>query len=1070
MLYSKLRVRSGLILFLAIAFYAAVIAAYALHAAFAEKKEILNEIDNNLLRAARNIPNLMPPDFFDRAVQPGAISETEDQTNIEKLTQVAGGLELAYLYTLVYTNNIAYITSSSATEEEIRKQAQVRYFTAYPEVLYYVREAVETGKPVFNTYTDRWGTFRHVYIPMRNTQGTPYIIAAEQTIGYISAVIQRQIGHTVSIALFFILAGIPFLIAYRIVSRDSARHLKLLNYKLKEDIRVREQAEKKLRMMAEILDAAPCYITVHDLSGQFLYVNQMACLMHGYTKDEFMALNLTRLHSQKDEATVYEKIKLLADKGENLFATTHLRKDGSVLPLEVTAKTVTWNGIPAILGIAIDTTERLQMQKALEQRIVALTRPLDKSINVTFDELFDRSEIQRIQDEFSAATGVTSAIFLPNGTEVTTVSNTSNFCRHVVRATGKGCANCAKSDEFFGQSANTNGPVVHRCLSARLWDGCISIMVGDRHVANWMIGQVRDETQTEEEALQYAHEIGADEQIFLEAFRKLPVMSGEKFKQIAQALFTLANQISTSAYQNIQQARFIAERQKAEENLLRLSAAINQTVEAVVVTDAQGIIQYVNPAFEFITGYLQDEIIGKNPCILKSGRHEDSFYRDLWQTISSGRTWTGQIINRRKNGTLYTEEATISPVCDLIGNIINYVAVKRDITEELNKEEGYRHAQKMEAVGQLAGGVAHDFNNILQAILGFSEILLGKLKAETSEYRNVSEIKKAATRAAEITRQLLAFSRKQPVEIKRIDINAAIRDTEVLLQLLLGDKVSRVLDLAQNLNPVDADSGQMTQIIMNLAINARDAMPEGGRLTISTENIRLSRADTSAIPESEPGDFVCLAMTDTGCGMSRGVKDHLFEPFFTTKEPGKGTGLGLAGIYGIVKKHNGWINVYSEEGMGTTFKVYMPALGINEVSITQNSEKNESHRERILLVEDDPAVRSMVIRLLQDVGYQVLVAGSAKEALDLFEREQAKFDLLFSDIVLPEENGIELADRIRKTSPNLPVLLYSGYRDQRERWSNLSSKGYHFLQKPFTVTTLLAAVYDTLAEAKKTGK
>ena len=513
--------------------------------------------------------------------------------------------------------------------------------------------------------------------------------------------------------------------------------------------------------------------------------------------------------------------------------------------------------------------------------------------------------------------------------------------------------------------------------------------------------------------------------------------------------------------------RDITERKQAEAELRRLSTAINQTVEAVAVTDAQGILQYVNPAFEKITGYSSAEAIGKNPRVLKSGKHDEAFYRNLWQTISSGLTWTERLINKRKDGTLYTEEAAISPVFGADGTIINYVAVKRDITEELKKEEEYRQAQKMEAVGQLAGGIAHDFNNILQAILGFSEILMSKMTEETQEYQNVSEIRKAAVRAADITRQLLIFSHKQPAGKTRLDINTVIRDTEVLLQLLLGEKISRVLNLANDLNPVEADYGQISQIIINMAINGRDAMPEGGHLTISTGNIRLSPADTSVIPESRPGDFICLAVIDTGFGMSREVKDHLFEPFFTTKKPGKGTGLGLAGIYGIVKQHKGWINVYSEEGTGTTFKVYLPVIGKTGAPAVQPGAEKTTPDVRILLVENDPTERNSAIRLLQDAGYQVSATESAKEACVQFDHEQADFDLLFSNIVLPDKTGIELADRLRKTKPGLPVLLSSGYHGQREKWKNIDSKGYHFLQKPFTATALLAAVYDILAEAKK---
>jgi PAS domain S-box-containing protein len=511
----------------------------------------------------------------------------------------------------------------------------------------------------------------------------------------------------------------------------------------------------------------------------------------------------------------------------------------------------------------------------------------------------------------------------------------------------------------------------------------------------------------------------------------------------------------------------INDRKKNEEKLLRLSTAINQTIEAIVVTDVQGVIQYVNPAFESITGYSGEETLGQNSRILKSGKHGNGFYKNLWQTITAGQTWTGQLINKRKDGKLYIEEASISPVFAPNGAIMNYVAVKRDVTDELNKEEQFRQSDKMQAVGQLAGGVAHDFNNLLQAILGFSQILLDSLNEETTEYRNVSEIKKAATRASELTRQLLTFSRKQPTEKSRLNLNSVIQDMDILLHLLLGSKITCVFNLTPDISAIDADPGQMTQILMNLAINARDAMPEGGRLTISTQNIRLSGRNTSIIQESGFEEFVCLALTDTGCGMSQEVKDHLFEPFFTTKGPGQGTGLGLSVIYGIIKQHKGWIDVCSEEGSGTTIKVYFPSAGSFASQPAVKPPDPDKKSGQILLVEDDPDMRNLVVRILQDAGYSTSAAATYAEAMQLFECEPARFDLLFSDIVLPDRNGIELADEIRKKSPDLPVLLYSGYRNQRERWSNLDRKGYRFLQKPFTVTSLISAVYDTANKIKQ---
>ncbi|NOU35383.1 MAG: PAS domain S-box protein [Kiritimatiellaceae bacterium] len=501
--------------------------------------------------------------------------------------------------------------------------------------------------------------------------------------------------------------------------------------------------------------------------------------------------------------------------------------------------------------------------------------------------------------------------------------------------------------------------------------------------------------------------------------------------------------------------------QRRTAELLRLSTAINQSPEAVVITGTDGTIQYANPAFERITGYSLEEAIGKNMRLIKSGQHDAGFYSSLWKTITAGNIWYGRFTNKKKNGELYTEEASISPVRDPSGEIGGYVAVKRDITGELAREEKFQQSQKMEAIGQLAGGVAHDFNNILQAILGFCEILQTRMKTDTVEHRNVNEIHKAALRAAELTRQLLAFSRKQPVDKKLFNLNSAVRDAEVLLDMLLGEKTRCVFDLAPDLQPVHADQGQITQIIMNLAINARDAMPAGGRLSIATENIAFDSQAAAGIPEAEAGTFACLSVTDTGTGMSQEVKNHLFEPFFTTKEVGKGTGLGLAVVYGIVKQSNGWIHVYSEEGHGTTVKIYLPASRPAETAPVRHGQANQ---ERILLVDDDTDARNLVLRILTPAGYEVAAAASAEEALQLFEQDGPGFDLLFSDVVLPGKNGVELADIIREKNPGIPVLLYSGYRDPYERWSDLDRKGYRFLQKPFGVTSLIAAVHDTLAE------
>ena len=372
----------------------------------------------------------------------------------------------------------------------------------------------------------------------------------------------------------------------------------------------------------------------------------------------------------------------------------------------------------------------------------------------------------------------------------------------------------------------------------------------------------------------------------------------------------------------------VSDRIAAEFERLRLSTAIEQSPETIVITDVDGQIVYANPMFEKESGYSVDEVLGQNPRILKSGEHPREFYENLWSTILSGRIWQGRFVNKRKDGTRYTEEASIAPVKNPEGQIVNYVAVKRDITEELLKEEELRQAHKLEAVGQLAGGVAHDFNNILQAITGYCTLLLINLEVGTEERSFVNEIQVAAGRAAKLTGQLLSFSRKKPVRSIRIGLNNVVRDAEALLSILLGSRYLIELNLQCDLPEILSDQDQLVQVIMNLGVNARDAMPDGGTLIISTTVACFSDEEARSMAGARAGDFVCLSVADNGTGIDESVRVHIFEPFFTTKDLGKGTGLGLSVIYGIVEQSQGWIHVESKPGEGTCFEVYLPVAGV----------------------------------------------------------------------------------------------------------------------------------------------
>ena len=509
----------------------------------------------------------------------------------------------------------------------------------------------------------------------------------------------------------------------------------------------------------------------------------------------------------------------------------------------------------------------------------------------------------------------------------------------------------------------------------------------------------------------------------------------------------------------------ITEHKLAEEEQKRLISAIDQAAESILITDTKGTILYVNPAFEKLTGYAQEEAIGQNPRILKSGKHDEAFYKEMWNTLTSGETWQGEIINKSKDGTLFTDEATISPVFDSGGKIINYIGVKHDVTKQRILEEQLIQAQKMETVGRLAGGVAHDFNNMLGVILGYTELIMGTIDLHDPILKDLREIQKAAKRSADITRQLLAFSRKQVLEPKIVNLNPLIAEMEKMLGRLLGEDIDVLFIPAKDLWTIKADQGQINQIVANLGINARDAMPEGGKLTIETANVTINQTYCQDHAGFVPGRFVMLAVSDNGIGMDRETLSYIFEPFFTTKDKSRGTGLGLATVYGIIKQNNGFINVYSELGHGTTFKLYIPQCVEKEKKTEIAVEALKSLESgTILLVEDDEMVRDLTRSLLDKIGYTVLVTETPNEALELCEKNEIDIHLLLTDVVMPQMSGKELKESIEAIKPEIKTLFMSGYTANVISHHGVLDKGMNFIQKPFTKDELARKVREVIEQ------
>lgn len=510
--------------------------------------------------------------------------------------------------------------------------------------------------------------------------------------------------------------------------------------------------------------------------------------------------------------------------------------------------------------------------------------------------------------------------------------------------------------------------------------------------------------------------------------------------------------------------RDVSERHRREAERDRLLRAVSQAGEAIIITDPDGTIEYVNPAFEQITGFSHEEAVGENPRIQKSDEHDEAFYRQMWQTLRRGETWTGRIVNRRKDGTAYTADASISPVRDASGEIVNHVAVERDVTREMELENQLLQAQKIESIGSLAGGIAHDFNNMLTVILGNLEMALEATPADDPRRKDLEEVRSAARRSSELVGQLLGFARKQIIAPRALDLNAAVEARLGMLRRLIGEDLDLRWRPAEELWTVHLDPAQLDQILTNLVVNARDAIEGVGQVTIETGNVEFDEEYCAVHGDFLPGEYVMLAISDTGRGMDRERVERIFEPFYTTKPQGRGTGLGLSTVYGIVKQNEGFINVYSELGEGTTFRIYLSRLveeGVPDRADVATAE-DRGGAETVLVVEDETAILKVAARQLESLGYAVLTASDPDEAIRIADAHEGPIHVLFTDVVLPNMNGRDLYEGLLASRSNLKCLFMSGYTADAIAHRGVLEEGVHFLQKPFTIRDLAVRVREVL--------
>lgn len=480
----------------------------------------------------------------------------------------------------------------------------------------------------------------------------------------------------------------------------------------------------------------------------------------------------------------------------------------------------------------------------------------------------------------------------------------------------------------------------------------------------------------------------------------------------------------------------ITDREEKQKELLILSKCIDQAGEGFVITDSNANITYVNPAFEKITGYSKDEVIGQNPRLLQSKKHDPSFYKAMWDTLKNGDTWSGHFFNRKKDGTLYEEDATISPIVDdNTGKIINYITVKKDVTKEKEIIAMLWQAQRLETVGTLSGGIAHDFNNLLYIISGNIELLKDQARPEDKEL--LQEIYSATQKGTDLVKKILTFSCKAEYNLQPAQCNGIIKKLIPMLERLIPKTIKITLDLAEDVYTVNADPGSIEQVLMNLVTNAKDAMPDGGKLFIKTENGLMDKAFQEkylrTINLKVTNDrYVILSVSDTGHGMDNKTREHIFDPFFTKGKTQKGTGLGLSIVYGIVKAHNGFIFCDSKINKGTTFKIYLPA--IDEPALYPKKEKDISTplsgKETILIVDDEKSVLNVTELMVERLGYKTISTDSGRAALDIYTEKYNEIHLILLDLNMPGMDGKRCLKELLKINADAKVIILSGYAEE----------------------------------------
>ncbi|ACH39942.1 periplasmic substrate-binding sensor histidine kinase response regulator, PBPb, PAS and Hist_Kin_Sens domain-containing [Citrifermentans bemidjiense Bem] len=794
--------------------------------------------------------------------------------------------------------------------------------------------------------------------------------------------------------------------------------------------------------------------------GSIWYANHAASAMLGYSREEFLCMAVAELNPAYPMEVWNEYWQELKLKGTLQLETAHRAKDGRMVPVEITSNYCSYNGTEFNCATVRDIAERKHMELALEHRLAVLTEPMVNLARITVEDLFDLEELQAIQDSFAESHGVASLITDAQGRPVTRPSNFCELCE-VIRGTEAGLANCRHSDAAL-VGMDRSGPCLQPCLSGGLWDGGAGIHVGGYHVGNWLVGQVLDESCDLERMVQYADEIGADPVRYRDALSRVQRMSREQFEKVCRSLFQIAGQLSRMAIQNVQQAQHIADRVRSEELLLEYRKVIECSQDQICVIDRDYRYRIANRSFLEYRRMSLDEVVGRTVAEVL-GEELFAEVKPQVDECLAGNAVSFEIETESAEQGARSLAVAYNPIEDKSGSI-RVACVISDQTEKKHLGEQLRQSQKMEAVGHLAGGIAHDFNNILTVIVGYGNLLEMDGSLTPHQKEQVEQIVAASERGAQLTRGLLTFSRRQIMNPCVLDLNALVNQIQKFLLRIIGEDIRLRFNPHPDALNVWADASQLEQILMNLATNARDAMPQGGGLSIETGVQEIDEAYARSQGYGSPGRYACMMVSDTGEGMDQKTRERIFEPFFSTKVVGKGTGLGMSIVYGIVKQHKGFINVYSEPGEGTAFKIYLPLIEreAEQEARPYASDIPEMGSETILLAEDDSGVRRLVESLLEQYGYRVILAADGSECVQKYFDHRDEISLILMDVIMPGKNGREAFEEIRTIDPKARVLYSSGYTADFMKIRGVFEESVDLVMKPVQPVALLKKVREVL--------